>query len=274
MRSYYYLFILLLGLFGGCGKDCTDPSNPQCPNYNPCLQTKEYTADFYCSGMLYLNQRLDTIPLEYRIQEDYVLGNGGGVFVSTQAGVKHYWRLGNREFRDSIFSLVFLQQDKGHKFDVMHVIEYPLTPEYKKCYPKATGRDTVIKSFTIESGRLIDMPIWGKYKGYVDIFPNREVTIEIVPKMIPQNFNPVDGDTTPIILVKNIAGDNKAEMEFFGGHNNYHSLKRVYCASGHPFIYINKENAIKFYMQYVDWNSNGDHRDDPRAGFFNGKRVN
>ncbi len=272
MRWYAYVFILGQLMVSSCCKDCSDPTNPECPNYNPCLNIKEYTADFYCSGIPYNNRRFDTIPLEYRIQEDYVLGDQSAAFVSTQAAVKHYWRLGNREFRDSIFSLVFLQQDKGHKFEVMHVIEYPLTPEYKKCYPKATGRDTVIKSFTIESGRVIDMPIWGKYKGYVDIFPNREVTIEIVPKMIPQNVDPSDGDTTPIILIKNIAGDNKATMELHC--DNYHSLKRVYCEFGYPVLYINKENAIKFEMRHVDWNNNGFSSDDPWGNFFTGKRVN
>jgi hypothetical protein len=271
----YIIILIFFTLLASCGKDCTDSSNPECPNYNPCLALKPYSADFYCAGMIPWNQNFDTVPLEYRIQEGYVLGDFNSKFVSTQAGVKHIWKLGTETYQDSVFAIGFREEDVNHQFEVMHIIEYPISEQYKKCYPNATGRDTMIKKFTIESGKLTNMPLWGKYKGYVDAFPNREVTIEIVREYDNPDINNqinLDGTQIPLILIKNLDGQNKVNYT----HGRiYYGLKNLYPIDRYPTIYLGKNGAIHIELfQGLDWNNNGNYLDDPEQFYFKGVRVN
>jgi hypothetical protein len=65
MKKLIYIFILFF-MYNSCCKDCTDDSNPECPNYNPCkgktgnlatftiydINTDKCDADFFCEDKI------------------------------------------------------------------------------------------------------------------------------------------------------------------------------------------------------------------------------
>jgi hypothetical protein len=129
-----------------CERACTDPSNPKCPNYDPCYGVKPPSAEF-------------------TIQESYIKPNIGlawtpddSVFFGsnirysspyTGSEYTHTWYLGAEVIHDASFVRTHTSipvSDRPIFITVSHVLEYPID---SACYPHSIGRDSVARTYRI-----------------------------------------------------------------------------------------------------------------------------
>jgi len=166
MRKNALLFFSVILIFNCCKKDCLDPENPECGNYDPCLKTFPTNAAFgfwnkNIGGDVYLPYR-DTIP-------------GGNIrvyFRATDPRMSAYeWRVGAdpRVFTDSVFSLVFT--------NIFGWVNVSLTAYHEQadqvCFPGDTGKITTERAFYLnpdvaetQEEYLEQYPIFGAYLGH------------------------------------------------------------------------------------------------------------
>ena len=94
-------FILLLGIFviliTSCNKDapvaCTDETNIECPNYNPCLEEKLTNADFETATIL-----VSTAHAFISVKEDSFYLGTPVLFTAKEEDVLSYeWTVGEDE---------------------------------------------------------------------------------------------------------------------------------------------------------------------------------
>lgn len=153
------LFSLSLIIISGCCKDCTDDTNPKCPNYNPC-KGKNYTADFsmyqefsyknnsqvtngrWYEDSLYRSEFFNGDIVPFYFYDNYI-------FEAKCKNAKSYqWKIGNdpRERTGSSFSIGF----SGNEglLPIRLIVELD---ETDPCNKAKKRYDTVYKSFKIES---------------------------------------------------------------------------------------------------------------------------
>lgn len=154
-KLFVILFFLGVGLIGisGCREDCTDETNIDCPNYDPCYWERPTSADFTITqGVGYNEQR------SYFSSDTFMTG-----FITLQAlgNLDGYeWHIGsdNRIFEGKTVELDYSPYTGW--VDVMLIGKNIIK---EGCLPDDNGIDTVQKSFYLVPYNTTLLT--GKYKG-------------------------------------------------------------------------------------------------------------
>lgn len=145
-----FIAIGLVFVFNACGPDddntCCDPSNPECPNYDPCYGIEEPNAAFFMEDRSRGTQFSDVVW----IPEDSLFRGTEIRFRSPFEGdeFEHTWYVGSEVLHGSSVQRMFTETPRPQTITISHVIEFSVD---SLCYPGSTGRDSVAQSF-----RLID----------------------------------------------------------------------------------------------------------------------
>ena len=126
--------------------ECTDSTNPDCPNYvevveDPCAGLFEANANFI------IEEKLTSFGDPIWVETDTILKNKVVQFRSTYVGADEYkWYIGSQVYTTPNVSLLFESQWSGN--------DIPITLVVKKipnndCYPNDDGYDSITKSFYV-----------------------------------------------------------------------------------------------------------------------------
>lgn len=150
LQKYFLLAVLAGAVLAGCRNDddqaecptpCDDPSNPECPNYDPCHDMEQPSARFYTEDRLIWPEFG-----EYLWIHDSILRGGPVQFRSSfeDPMVSHTWYIGSQIFDTPSVVRNFSAVPRPTLITVSHVITYQVD---SLCYPEATGIDSVSQSF-------------------------------------------------------------------------------------------------------------------------------
>jgi hypothetical protein len=146
------LVVFAAMVLNSCRKPCTDPTNPNCENYDPCYNLKPTSAGFKTylpipdfvgfwktAGWVY-DVESDTIGVEcyFRAEEEnakYTWLIGGGVYHTRTVSI---------DFRTSNLA-------PGTRVPVTLIVE---KEPNKKCFPNDNGKDTFIKEILVARNEI------------------------------------------------------------------------------------------------------------------------
>ncbi len=167
-----WIAILLLFILPSCNNDddvapCTDPTDSNCPNYDPCFGLGEVSADFFIYEAIDTGQGEFTSPEAYDIRKiywpieyydtDQVLTFGAYFEAKIEDADRYEWHIGS----EIITSRSFYRQD----FPLGASIPVTLIVEKKpnlNCFPYDDGRDTLTRVFK-KAESYSGAKIWGTY---------------------------------------------------------------------------------------------------------------
>lgn len=155
-----------------CRKDndeeCCDPTNPECPNYDPCYGVEEPSAEFFIEDGV-----RDGFTNEF-----FWRSEGSGPFKGaeirfrspfTSAEFEHTWYIGSDVFSDQSVIVDFSEVPRPSQITVSHVLEFPID---STCYPLSPGRDSVSISFSLIN-YLEELLVFGKtFRGVTEVEPD------------------------------------------------------------------------------------------------------
>lgn len=135
---------------------CKDPTNPKCPNYDPCFGKKPVTADFEIgiSGDPLMENEATTI-----FEPDTIFARTTIIFKAKLKNAKYKWILGSEKIYDSTFYRTFGNVPYG-RYKVTLIVEKE--PDLI-CFPKDDGKDTLTRYFHIVP--RCQLQTTGSYKG-------------------------------------------------------------------------------------------------------------
>jgi hypothetical protein len=182
-NKVFYVVALTVGMvfvMSGC-KDCDDPSDPDCGNYDPCFGQEEFKPNFeIITGISHVNGK-DFLPrpiwdgeYKYLTFVGDTMINGNAYFKADRAYDSVKWKIGyESEFRSG--------KDLALRFEEP-VTQLPITmigkrTPNKKCFPNEQAIDTVQRFLTTwppDSIRYI-----GKWYGSFSDYPNDSFEINI-----------------------------------------------------------------------------------------------
>ncbi len=136
--------------------ECTDSTNPDCPNYvkvveDPCAGLLEANANFI------IEEKLTSFGDPIWIETDTILKNKVVQFRSTYLGADEYkWYIGSQVYNTPNVSLLFESQWSGN--------DIPITLVVKKipnidCFPNDDGYDSITKSFYVSYSPTSPLPM-------------------------------------------------------------------------------------------------------------------
>jgi len=131
----FLFFSAIFGLlFYSCGKDCTDDTNPECPNYDPCKGKTPTNANFktmvYCGDTLVeVDFAMNHVAMWYFVAED-------------STADEYLWEIGSETYTTRIVNL------KGFPNEVHIPIKLTVkrNKPNTKCFPDDKGIATLTKS--------------------------------------------------------------------------------------------------------------------------------
>jgi hypothetical protein len=153
-------------------KECTDPLNVDCPNYDPCLTYPASFAEFKIIDSLELFSPFT--DMNQGLESDSILTYKDIWFKATHDCDSYEWQIGTDP-------KVFDRKEFSLYFDVAGEIPVRLITTRKPdktCSLNDDGRDTFYKKFVLVIPSQ-NIPIFGKYKGYHIDTPNQEYTITV-----------------------------------------------------------------------------------------------
>lgn len=182
MKGYVYLIAIILGFVSGCGKDCTDPNNPECSNYDPCYGKQETSADFYTEvkyGGRYFEVDVANSGTMWRFRakdttaDEYLWEIGADIFNTKEVFLKNF----------------------PYKVSVPIKLTVMRNNPNVKCFPNDKGTDTKVKNILTESTgdflndyfkgtgpkNLTTKTIYGKFRGSNKRSIGRVFTMELKP---------------------------------------------------------------------------------------------
>jgi len=161
-QVFFYSLLFLFVAATGCKEDdedqCCDPTNPECANYDPCLEGYTRKAEFTISN---------------RVQTT----DGWFFFADTMFGPyypilyfdalypeqveSHKWYLGAEVIEEPSFSRNFSGATYPSEITVSHVVTYS---ELDPCKPNDNGRDSVAVNFRLV-GSYFEFASTGTFRG-------------------------------------------------------------------------------------------------------------
>jgi hypothetical protein len=147
-NTFFLLLSIFVILIAGCNKDepvaCTDETNPECPNYDPCHDAESTSADFE-TACIVVSDKYQKITS----QEDTFYLGANIQFTAKQEDVLSYeWKIGDddRVFTEQSFSLTFNPSDSVILFNRPVPIRLIVTrTPNTSCFPADDGIDTLTK---------------------------------------------------------------------------------------------------------------------------------
>jgi len=142
-----------------CKRDCQDPTNPKCENYDPCYGKEKPSAKFVMeeSNIELVNNGIwiaDSVFYGTRIRF-------GSQY--TNSKYKHTWYVGTETFYTPVTPhRNFNSQPRPQYITISHVLEY--TPNLQ-CFPEDDGKDSVAQQFRLIASLNDDFQTYGIYRG-------------------------------------------------------------------------------------------------------------
>ena len=160
MKKIAFLFLVSMSVLSlqNCKEDspCKEPTDPKCPNYDPCYGKKPVSADFQI-GMTGNPGSINKFSDMF--EEDTLFPKAAIRFRAKTKGAKYIWKLGSETIYDSAFTRTFYNAPFG-RYAVTLIIEKD--PDLA-CFPGDDGKDTLTRYFyIIERCKLQST---GSYKG-------------------------------------------------------------------------------------------------------------
>jgi len=186
MKVYYYftsIVILAVLFLSGCCKECSDPTNPDCENYDPCHNSEPANADFT------INEQINNTDFYY--ESDTIYRINGTLFKPKYEADSITWILGAETLH---------QKELFRKGYPLGSIEVTMIAKMNpsSCLTEEQRIDTVTKQFfVLPSPSIIDSnaskssPWWGTWEGYNTDNPNDKFTVSwgyIQESTIPGEF--------------------------------------------------------------------------------------
>ena len=216
--------VVLLTLHA-CKKDeeeeCCDPTNPECINYDPCLEVEEPTAEIILQGTIFGPEGFELTP------DDSLFFNE--VFFSSPFNgpqYTHTWYLGAEVINEESFSREHSFVERPAQLTVSHVLEYPVD---SVCYPNSTGRDSTSRDYYLIK-YWNEFGVYSKFRG---AFENETDSFDFEFKRVFEDNSPVyvghPNDLEPIYATINFdnQGDSidisltgRNSIGYFGGDGN------------------------------------------------------
>lgn len=246
--KYFILLAFISVVFVACDKDdetCCDPTNPECPNYDPCFGKMETTAYFTIAqqfGPIGENASLF-------ITDDVVLGGTIKFSAIPQDGATYTWILGI----DTVVGGPEVTTDLGG----LPVGTYPNTLIVTKimdtlCFPNDPGVAQFTRSFTRISG--CDAQITGKFRGIFEGAGPDSVVIELALSPSVNEILPCTTNNQMRFFVNaNTLGDT-SKTSSDGASNRLLSL-RAYGALDEPEGMVEVDTNGIVTANYMLWNS-------------------
>lgn len=215
----------VLGGMQSCRKKkCNDPSNPECENYNPCLNNKKVEAEFDMGVIFpstYIQGEFDFLNVDTIFRSaEFVMGEWDGTKITFRNKVENAkctWILGSETIEAAEFTRWFKTALPG-KYSVTLMVEKE--PD-SKCFPLDDGKDTLTRTFTLMPHS--QFPIMGKYKVLFEGAKDSSV-VEIRPWEVStttplRNFKIVDTLSHKYTMLVNFANTQDTVTQFaFGGN--------------------------------------------------------
>ena len=153
---------------------CEDPTNPDCPNFDPCISSSQTSAQFEI-----LIPASAGLPYADSLFADTATRGGSIVFRAEDTAANYYkWYLGTEVIEGAeIFEVSrVVDQDlpNGTYTAALSIQDSPDTA----CFPEDTGLDSVFRYFTKVD--LCDFAIVNKFRGTYEDKPDELVEIEII----------------------------------------------------------------------------------------------
>jgi hypothetical protein len=216
-KVIFYSVIFLFVVVTGCDKDdenqecstpCEDPTNPDCSNYDPCLEENPVTAEFKIYDDVYTGG-----PNADQWFEDDKIYRGRIKFEAVEDSANYTWYLGQETLNGTEFKEVI--KTTGDLPPGTYTAALVVDKEPNAfCFPEDTGRDSIFKTFDIVG--VCDLMIMNKFKGVFDSAPQDSVIIEMFPwKFLPgnQEWEVACEDISGIGYI-NFSGDNDTIRDF------------------------------------------------------------
>lgn len=152
-----------------------DPTNKDCPNFDPCLLRDSITADFSIKGQFSILSPWNEIYFE----DSLFIGRQLKFEATHQNATNYKWYLGTEIVEGPSDSIVYrnisypVDLPPGRYYAAL-VVEYDVDEE---CFPHSTAKDSVYKDFYKISDR--DVLIASKFRGVFENEGEDSVTIEI-----------------------------------------------------------------------------------------------
>lgn len=170
-QKYSIIFVVLFAVFilNGCCKECSDPTNPDCENYDPCHNSKPANADFT------INEQINRTDFYY--ETDTIYRINGTLFKPKYEADSITWLLGSE---------VVHEKELFRKGYPLGTIEVTMIAQMNPspCLTQGQRRDTVTKQFfvlpspgSIDSNITKASPWWGTWEGYNTDEPNDKFTV-------------------------------------------------------------------------------------------------
>ncbi len=167
------LFFLFIGAaFFACDKECADPYDPKCPNFDPCLTYNTHHAECRIVDSVENSDAFKDMNRGFDIDTTWTFRE---IWFKAQHHADSFeWRVGTdaRVWRTKEFPL---------EFDVTGPITVRLVTfkkSDKECFPESDGRDTFYKTFHLVIPSS-EAPIYGTYKGHNTDTPNEEFEFKV-----------------------------------------------------------------------------------------------
>lgn len=224
------VFLLFIMGFESCKKDCYDPFNPDCVDYDPCIGEVKADAEF---GFYKRKVGTDTIFWIPVVDTFYNWCNGGGnqlFFRANNSQMDNYeWTVGSdpRTFTDSIFFLNF-ECISGQVNTTLRVDNEFL----EGCFSDEMKIDIATKGIYMKIlPSLLEQPIYGKYEGFNEGQEGEVFTIELKP-------------FAPGIIGFPMGCNNASIPAFINGRNFMIDVSEVYQNCGRPegFGFLQEDN--------------------------------
>jgi hypothetical protein len=156
MKNQFFLFLFLTLVVLSCTRckeECTDSTNPDCPNYvalptpaDPCAGSSEVSAEFtvHQAALLAGNYK-DTL----RLCESHVIAGNRKIYLHANEDNAHYkWVVGADTIYDRNYQFVVSQPFIGQYIEIKLIIQKQADT---LCHPFDNGMDTLTRSFLVSS---------------------------------------------------------------------------------------------------------------------------
>jgi hypothetical protein len=156
-------------------EDCTDSTNPDCPNYvapvDPCAGKTEVSADFI------IEQRVNSIGMDEQFiacDTSIALYNRTHVTASIENAELYKWIIGTDTISGPTASFFFSESQSGQSYPVTLIVQK--APNLT-CFPYDNGMDTVTKFIHVIN--ICDNPIYGTFRVAFDSSPSDSFNVAI-----------------------------------------------------------------------------------------------
>jgi hypothetical protein len=173
MKKLLLIFILIN--FYGCCKDCTDDTNPSCPNYNPCKYIKEPSGKILrCVGKSDIWS--DSFG-DFDMGDTILFTRSGGNYIAVRCpdtGCTYEWTIGSETIKEPYF----VRQNVPANTPIEVTLKVTLK-DPNNCIPIEKRTKITKRTFYgIENyeGKIYNY--YGRWKGYYTDEPNKEVIVE------------------------------------------------------------------------------------------------